>query len=124
MQDDNVIRPAFGAARTAEPPKRTDDKRTEDSRTEDSRTEDPRTNPEPGRPPLRLLGTAARHRVGLIRDPAAQEGDVFRIVVGPEDAQAVETVALLPAAGGDAEGEAERIGFAILRALEVVEGAA
>ena len=40
----------------------------------------------------------------------------------PEDEHAVETVALLPAAG-DAEGEAERIGFAILRALEVVEGA-
>jgi hypothetical protein len=47
---------------------------------------------------------------------------VFRIVVGPEDEHAVETVALLPAAG-DTEGEAERIGFAILRALEVVEGA-
>jgi hypothetical protein len=44
------------------------------------------------------------------------------VVVGPEDEPAVETVALIPATA-DAEAEAERIGFAILRALEVVEGA-
>ena len=99
MSDDNVIRPTVGAPRPAAPPE-----------------------PDPGQPPMRLFGAAAGHRVGLIRDPAAQEGDVFRIVVGPEDEHAVETVALLPAAG-DTEGEAERIGFAILRALEVVEGA-
>jgi len=100
MSDDNVIRPTFGTPRNAAPPERTD----------------------PELPPLRLFGAAAGHRVGLIRDTAAQEGDVFRIVVGPEDEQAVETVALLPA-GADTEGEAERIGFAILRALEVIEGA-
>jgi len=99
MPDDNVIRPAFGA---------------------------PRRPASPGpaaadQPPLRVIGTAAGHRVGLIWDPAAQEGEVFRIVVGPEDDQEVETVALLPATG-DAEAEAERIGFAVLRALEVVEG--
>ncbi|SFL71225.1 hypothetical protein [Methylobacterium pseudosasicola] len=102
MSDDNVIRPTFGAPRVAPAPERTE--------------------PDPEQPPLRLFGAAAGHRVGLIRDPAAQEGDVFRIVVGPEDEEAVETVALLPATT-DAEGEAERIGFAILRALEVVEGA-
>ncbi|KST60944.1 hypothetical protein AO398_11575 [Methylobacterium sp. GXS13] len=104
MSDDNVIRPTFGTPRNAAPPERTD----------------PDADAE--LPPLRLFGAAAGHRVGLIRDTAAQEGDVFRIVVGPEDEQAVETVALLPA-GADTEGEAERIGFAILRALEVIEGA-
>lgn len=100
MPDDNVIRPAFGTPRRPEPagPEATD------------------------QPPLRVLGTGAGHRVGLIRDPAAQEGAVFRIVVGPEDEPEVETVALLPATP-DAEAEAERIGFAVLRALEVVEGA-
>ncbi|MCJ2066253.1 hypothetical protein MKK63_26675 [Methylobacterium sp. J-088] len=100
MSDDNVIRPAFGAPRRPAP-----------------------AGPEEVVPPfLRVLGTGAGHRVGLIRDPAAQEGEVFRIVVGPEDEPEVETVALLPASA-DAEAEAERIGFAVLRALEVVEGA-
>ncbi|MCJ2020495.1 MULTISPECIES: hypothetical protein [unclassified Methylobacterium] len=100
MPDDNVIRPAFGAPRRPAP-----------------------AGPEEaGQPFLRVLGTGAGHRVGLIRDPAAQEGEVFRIVVGPEDEPEVETVALLPASA-DAEAEAERIGFAVLRALEVVEGA-
>ncbi|MCJ2054191.1 hypothetical protein [Methylobacterium sp. J-070] len=97
MPDDNVIRPAFGTPRA------------------------PR-EPASAQPPLRILGTGAGHRVGLIRDPAAEEGDVFRVVVGPEDEAVVETVALLPAAEG-AEVEAERIGLAILRTLEVVEGA-
>ncbi|SDN29707.1 hypothetical protein SAMN05216360_107107 [Methylobacterium phyllostachyos] len=96
MSDDNVIRPAFGTPR--------------------------RPTPEAPRAPLRVLGTGAGHRVGLIRDPEAKEGDVFRIVVGPEDEPGVETVALLPATA-DAEAEAERIGFAILRTLEMVEGA-
>ena len=102
MTDDNVIRPAFGAARTATP-------------------SEP-ASPEGAQAPLRLFGTAAGHRVGLIRDASAPEGDMFRVVVGPEDELAVETVALLPA-DTDAEVEAERIGFAVLRALEVVEGA-
>ncbi|MCJ2069143.1 hypothetical protein MKK75_10065 [Methylobacterium sp. J-030] len=98
--DDNVIRPAFGAPRRPAP-----------------------AGPEAaGQPVLRILGTGAGHRVGLIRDPAAQEGAVFRVVVGPEDEPEVETVALLPATA-DAEAEAERIGFAVLRALEVIEGA-
>lgn len=108
MPDDNVIRPAFGVPRTAAPA----------------------SGPEPAQEhlqdsldaSLRILGAGAGHRVGLIRDPSAAEGDVVRVVVGPEDAPVVETVALLPATA-DAEAEAERIGFAILRALEVVEGA-
>ncbi|MCJ2135336.1 hypothetical protein MKK69_14960 [Methylobacterium sp. J-026] len=100
MPDDNVIRPAFGAVRRPAPAGQAE--------------ADP--------PPLRVFGTGAGHRVGLIRDRAAAEGDVFRIVVGPEDAPFVETVALLPATA-EAEAEAERIGFAILRTLEVVEGA-
>ena len=98
MSDDNVIRPAFGVPRTPAP----------------------EPEPDPVQAPLRVFGTGAGHRVGLIHDPSAVEGDVIRIVVGPEDEPGVETVALLPA---DAEAEAERIGFAILRALEVVEGA-
>jgi hypothetical protein len=97
MSDDNVIRPTFGARRPSVP------------------------EPEIAQPPLRILGTGAGHRVGLIRDPAAEEGDVVRVVVGPEDEALIETVALLPAADG-AEAEAERIGFAILRTLEIVEG--
>lgn len=106
MPDDNVIRPAFGVARPAARASRPEPEPAQDDRHE----------------PLRVLGTGAGHRVGLIRDPSAEEGDVVRVVVGPEDAPAVETVALLPATA-DAEAEAERIGFAILRALEVVEGA-
>ena len=98
MSDDNVIRPAFGVPRTPAP----------------------EPEPDPAQAPMRVFGTGAGHRVGLIRDPSAVEGDVIRVVVGPEDERGVETVALLPA---DAETEAERIGFAILRALEVVEGA-
>ena len=94
MSDDNVIRPAFGARR-------------------------PPIAPDSAQPPLRVLGTGAGHRVGLIRDPSAEEGDVIRVVVGPEDEPVVETVALLPAAD---DGEAERIGLAILRTLEVLEG--
>ena len=97
MPDDNVIRPAFGARRPSP------------------------AEPEDTQPPLRILGTCAGHRVGLIRDPSAAEGDMVRVVVGPEDEMVVETVALLPATDG-AEAEAERIGFAILRTLEVVEG--
>ncbi|MBE7243953.1 MAG: hypothetical protein INR63_03305 [Actinomycetospora chiangmaiensis] len=97
MSDDNVIRPTFGARRPSVP------------------------EPETTQPPLRILGTGAGHRVGLIRDPAAEEGDVVRVVVGPEDEAIIETVALLPAADG-ADAEAERIGFAILRTLEIVEG--
>jgi hypothetical protein len=100
MADDNIIRPAFGVPRAAAP--------------------EPEADPEPDQAPLRVFGTGAGHRVGLIRDPSAPEGDVFRVVVGPEDDPVVETVALLPA---EAEAEAERIGYAILRALEVVEGA-
>lgn len=103
MPDDNIIRPDFGVPRAAAP-------------------EDPAEPSEAGQAPLRVFGTGAGHRVGLIRDPSAPEGDVFRIVVGPEDERVVETVALLPA-GAEAEAEAERIGYAILRALEVVEGA-
>jgi hypothetical protein len=102
MSDDNVIRPAFAEPRRPVPAARPE--------------------PEPAQAPLRVLGTGAGHRVGLIRDPSAEEGDVVRVVVGPEDEPAVETVALIPATA-DAEAEAERIGFAILRALEVVEGA-
>ena len=97
MPDDNVIRPAFGARR-------------------------PPAEPDATQPPLRVLGTGAGHRGGLIRDPSAEEGDMLRVVVGPEDEMVVETVALLPATDG-AEVEAERIGFAILRTLEVLEGA-
>lgn len=97
MSDDNVIRPAFGNRR-------------------------PPVEPDTAQPPLRVLGTGAGHRVGLIRDPSAEEGDVVRVVVGPEEGMMVETVALLPVAEG-AEAEAERIGFAILRTLEVLEGA-
>lgn len=102
MPDDNVIRPAFGVPRPGAPAARAER--------------------ESAQPSLRVFGTGAGHRVGLVRDPSAEEGDVIRVVIGPEDEPVVETVALLPATA-DAEAEAERIGFAILRALEVVEGA-
>jgi hypothetical protein len=104
MSDDNIIRPVFGVPRPSAP------------------SSEPVLAPDPAQAPLRVFGAAAGHRVGLIRDPSAQEGDVVRVVIGPADERVVETVALLPATA-DAEAEAERIGFAILRALGVVEGA-
>ena len=72
--------------------------------------------------PLRVYGTAAGYLVALIRADAGPEGQALRIVVGPEAADAVETVAVLP---DDAAGEtdAERIGLAILRTLEIVDEA-
>ena len=112
MPDDNVIRPAFGVPRTAAPASGSEPAQEHLQDSLDASLQNA----------LRILGAGAGHRVGLIRDPSAAEGDVVRVVVGPEDAPVVETVALLPATA-DAEAEAERIGFAILRALEVVEGA-
>jgi hypothetical protein len=110
MPDDNIIRPVFGGPRAAASALRAEG--------------EPAGVPPQAQPlaPLRVLGTGAGHRVGLVRDPSAEEGAVIRVVIGPEDEAAVETVALLPATA-DADAEAERVGFAILRALEVVEGA-
>ncbi|GJE55345.1 MULTISPECIES: hypothetical protein [Methylobacterium] len=97
----NVIRPTFGA----------------------------RPNPDAAQSPvvpateyraLRLFGEAAGYTVALIHDEDAQEGSVFKVVVGPSDGGEVEAVAILPATPeGDAD--AEVVGMAILRTLELME---
>lgn len=84
MSDDNVIRPAFGVPRTPAP----------------------EPEPDPAQAPLRVFGTGAGHRVGLIRDPSAVEGDVIRVVVGPEDERRDRGAA--PRRRGD-RGRADRV---------------
>lgn len=69
---------------------------------------------------LRIFGQAAGYTVALIPDENAQQGAVLKVVVGPSIGGAVEAVAILPATPeGDAD--AEVVGMAILRTLEMTE---
>ena len=69
---------------------------------------------------LRVFGQAAGYEVALIHDEDTPQGPVFKVVVGPEDGGEVEAVAILPdTPEGDAD--AEVIGMAILRTLEVID---
>lgn len=93
----NVIRPNFGKPATDPAPAAT-----------------PR-----GHGPMRVFGRAAGYVVGLLREAKPTEGPVLLVVVGPIAGNAVEPVAVLPASPGN-EIDAEAIGFAVLRALEIV----
>ena len=59
--------------------------------------------------------------MALIRDDSAPEGPAFRVVIGPASSNVVESVAVMPAEP-ESETDAEVIGFAVVRALEIVEG--
>lgn len=69
---------------------------------------------------LRHFGQAAGYEVTLVQDEDTRLGPVFKVVVGPSDGRVVEAVAILPATPeGDAD--AEVVGMAILRTLELME---
>lgn len=97
---DNVIRPTFGSR-------------------------SPRSNARSGPPApdavrtLRLLGHAGGYRVGLVEDAEATEGPVLRVVLGAEAGDVVEAVAVMPATSEGAV-DAEMVGMAVLRTLEIV----
>lgn len=97
---DNVIRPTFGS---------------------------PRRTPEQSEPRIqvtteRVYGEANGYRVCLVRDDAAEEGEIFKVVVGMVPGMEVSTVAILPATDGGAV-DAELVALAILRTLGLLEGA-
>ena len=100
----NVIRPTFGAPREAA---------SEPAVTPAS--------PEARYEPLRVYGTAAGYLVALLRDDAAPEGPVVKVVVGPDGGNSVEAVAILPATP-EGEADADMAAMAVLRALEVLAG--
>ena len=95
----NVIRPDFGRPAVSEAKPAADEYR-----------------------PLRTYGTAFGHVVALIRADAGPEGLALQVVVGPEAGNTVETVAVLPDTN-EGETDAERIGLAILRTLEILADA-
>lgn len=100
----NVIRPTFGARASAV-------------------SNTPPTPREGGEiyQPLRIYGTAADHLVALLRDDAAPEGPVMKVVIGRKTGNIVETVTILPATP-EGEADADLAAMAVLRALEIIEG--
>ena len=70
--------------------------------------------------PLRIYGEAAGHVVALVADPGSPAGAVLKVVVGPLVGDRVEAVAVLPRTEAG-EIDAERIGMAVLRTLEMLE---
>ncbi|TXN22446.1 hypothetical protein [Methylobacterium sp. WL9] len=69
---------------------------------------------------VRHLGQAAGYDVAMVRDEDTKQGPVSNVVVGLEAGSDVDVVAILP---GTQEGEAdaEVVGMAILRTLELLE---
>ncbi|TXM93103.1 hypothetical protein FV222_22660 [Methylobacterium sp. WL103] len=70
--------------------------------------------------PLRIYGEAAGHVVALVADPGSQAGEVLKVVVGPLVGDRLEAVAVLPRTEAG-EIDAERVGMAVLRTLELLE---
>ncbi|TXM68533.1 hypothetical protein FV226_20005 [Methylobacterium sp. WL12] len=70
--------------------------------------------------PLRIYGKAAGHVVALVADPGSPAGEVLKVVVGPLVGDRVEAVAVLPRTEAG-EIDAERVGMAVLRTLEMLE---
>ncbi|WP_246682823.1 hypothetical protein [Methylobacterium sp. WL9] len=56
----------------------------------------------------------------MVRDEQTKQGPVFKVVVGLSDGSEVEAVAILPDTS-EGEADAEVVGMAILRTLEVIE---
>ncbi len=84
---------------------------------------------EPGAPetveeftPLRIHGTAVGHFVALIRAERGDAGLTLQVIVGREDADGAESVAIF-SDDEDGKADAEATAFAILRSLEVLKGA-
>ncbi len=102
---DNVIRPTFGS-RTSQAGSRSGPRSGAPAPTEAAQV-------------LRLLGHAGGYRVGLVEDADAPEGPVLRVVLGPEAGEVVEAVAVMPATPEGAV-DAEMVGMAVLRTLEIV----
>src|ERR1700716_974721 len=69
---------------------------------------------------LHIFGEAAGYGVYIVHDVAAQNGGVFKIVVGQVGSDEADTVANLPATP-EGKAEALTIGLAILRTLELIE---
>ncbi|TXN23196.1 hypothetical protein [Methylobacterium sp. WL9] len=71
---------------------------------------------------LRHFGQAAGYEVTLVFDEDTRQGPVFKVVVGLEGGGDVETVAILPDTP-EGEADANVVGMAILRTMEVMEAA-
>ncbi|GEP10512.1 hypothetical protein [Methylobacterium gnaphalii] len=71
---------------------------------------------------LRIFGQAAGYTVALIQDDDDRTGPALKVVVGPTTGNEVEAVAILPALP-EGEADADVVGMAILRTLEVIEAA-
>ena len=93
----NVIRPHFGSKRNDEPSR--DDGQVIEA--------------------LCIYGEEAGYRVGLVQDDGEPEGPVLQVFVGRLDSTNVEAVAILPTTP-EGRVDADAIGLAILRTLEIV----
>lgn len=71
------------------------------------------------RSPLYLFGTAVCHRVALSRVEGNDSEKKLHVVIGLEDREAVEIIAVLPDTP-DGEKEARRIAYAVLHSLNFV----
>jgi hypothetical protein len=69
---------------------------------------------------LHIFGEAAGYGVYIVHDVAAQNGGVFKIVVGQVGSDEADTVANLPATP-EGKAEAVRAGLAIMRTLELID---
>ena len=69
---------------------------------------------------LHIFGEAAGYGVYIVHDVAAQNGGVFKIVVGQVGSDEADTVANLPATP-KGKAEAVRAGLAIMRTLELID---
>jgi len=72
---------------------------------------------------LHVFGDAGGYRVCLAHDEEAAEGDVLKVVVGAVGGCEFEPVCVLPSTP-EGRNEAATVGLAILRTLEMIEGAA
>ena len=66
-----------------------------------------------------LYGEEAGYRVGLVQDDSGPEGPVLKLFVGEAGSDEVEAVAVTPATP-EGRIDADAIGIAILRTLEIV----
>lgn len=69
---------------------------------------------------VRHFGQAAGYDVAMVRDEQTKQGPVFKVVVGPSDGREFEAFAILPDTR-EGEADAEVVGMAILRTLELME---